>query len=334
MTGPRRPLLPWLSLLVVYVVWGSTYLAIRVVVQEMPPFAAAALRFLASGLVMLGIALVVDRKHPRPTRRQLADYALVGVLLLSFGNGLVMSAERAIPSGIAALIVATVPLWIVLLDGLRAGGQPWTPRAWVGALVGFAGVALVARPEGELTSGHWKGRCRPAGGRPLVDDRVSLRPVAAGEAAALHRLRRGDARGLGGALPSNRSSSGEDPGRLFSASETAWGALAYLGTFGSLVGFTAFAYCLNELPASTVGTYAYVNPVVAVALGAAILDEPLSPGLLLGGLLIVASVALTPCGRGSRRPRPERCSRRPSRRATLVHGQSAGTRPLRQRRVP
>jgi len=85
----------------------------------------------------------------------------------------------------------------------------------------------------------------------------------------------------------------EDPSRLLSASSTAWGALAYLGTFGSLLGFTAFAYCLNELPASTVGTYAYVNPVVAVALGAAILDEPLSPGLLLGGLLIVASVALT-----------------------------------------
>jgi drug/metabolite transporter (DMT)-like permease len=292
MTGPRRPLLPWLSLLVVYVVWGSTYLAIRIVVQEMPPFAAAALRFLASGLVMLGIALVLDRKHPRPTRRQLADYALVGVLLLSIGNGLVMSAERAIPSGIAALIVATVPLWIVLLDGLRAGGQPWTPRAWVGALVGFAGVALVARPEGELTSGHWKGvvALQAAAlswtiGSLYAQSRPVKLPLFT--ASAVEMLAGSVVLALESLLLR------EDPSRLFSASPSAWGALAYLGTFGSLVGFTAFAYCLNELPASTVGTYAYVNPVVAVALGALILDEPLSPGLLLGGLLIVASVALT-----------------------------------------
>jgi drug/metabolite transporter (DMT)-like permease len=292
MTGPRRSLLPWVSLLVVYVVWGSTYLAIRVVVQEMPPFAAAALRFFASGLVMLGVALVIDRKHPRPTRRQLADYALVGILLLSIGNGLVMSAERAIPSGIAALIVATVPLWIVLLDGLRPGGQPWTPRAWVGALVGFVGVALVARPEGELTSGHWKGvfALQAAAlswtiGSLYAQSRPVKLPLFTASAVEM----------LAGSMVLFLESLllREDPSRLFSASETAWGALAYLGTFGSLVGFTAFAYCLNELPASTVGTYAYVNPVVAVALGAAILDEPLSPGLLLGGLLIVASVALT-----------------------------------------
>ena len=109
MTAARRHLLPWISLLVVYVVWGSTYLAIRIVVREMPPLAAGALRFFTAGLVMAGVAAVVDRKHGRPTRRQLADYAFVGVLLLAVGNGCVMWAERTIPSGIAALIVATVP---------------------------------------------------------------------------------------------------------------------------------------------------------------------------------------------------------------------------------
>jgi drug/metabolite transporter (DMT)-like permease len=175
--APRRRLLPWLSLFVVWVVWGSTYLAMRIVVREMPPLPAAATRFLCAGAIMGLVALVVDRRHGWPTRRQWLDYALIGVLLLSVGNSLVMWAEQTVPSGIAALIVATVPLWILL--------------------------------------------------------------------------------------------------------------------FGSLVGFTAFAYCLNELPATTVGTYAYVNPMVAVVLGAVVLGESLTSGLLAGGLLIVLSVALT-----------------------------------------
>ena len=157
MTAPRRHLLPWISLLVVYVVWGSTYLAIRIVVREMPPLAAGALRFFTAGLVMAGVAAFADRKHGRPTRRQLADYAFVGVLLLAVGNGCVMWAERTIPSGIAALIVATVPLWIVLLDGLRPGGQPWTGRVWVGTLIGLIGVAFVARPQGGISPDHVAG---------------------------------------------------------------------------------------------------------------------------------------------------------------------------------
>jgi drug/metabolite transporter (DMT)-like permease len=292
MTATRRSWLPWFSLLVVYVVWGSTYLAIRVAVREMPPLLAASLRFFSAGLVMTAIALAADRRHPRPTPRQFADYALVGVLLLAIGNGFVMSAERTIPSGIAALIVATVPLWLVLLDGLRPGGQPWTPRAFVGAAIGLVGVALVARPEGELTPEHWKsvvGLQAAAISWTIgslyaqsLSKKLPLFTTSAIEMLA----------GSGALLVESRMFA-EDPSRLWSASSEAWAALAYLGIFGSLVGFTAFAYCLNELPATTVGTYAYVNPVVAVALGAVLLDEPLSPGLLVGGLLIVISVALT-----------------------------------------
>lgn len=292
MPASRRSLLPWLALIVVYVVWGSTYLAIRVVVREMPPFAAASLRFLASGLVMAGIAVMADRKKPRPTRAQLLDYAFIGVLLLTFGNGLVMSAERTIPSGIAALIVATVPLWIVVLDGLRAGGQPWTIRAFVGTAIGLLGVALVARPEGEIGAAHWLGvlGLQAAAvswtvGSLYAKSRPEKLPLFTASAVEM----------LAGSLGLFLGSLvlREDGSRLWGASDSAWGALLYLGVFGSLLAFTAFAYCLNELPATTVGTYAYVNPVVAVALGALILGEPLSPGLLVGGLLIVASVALT-----------------------------------------
>lgn len=302
-TSPaRRSWLPWLSLLIIYVVWGSTYLAIRVVVREMPPLLAAAVRFFSAGVVMAGAALIVDRHRPRPTRRQLLDYAFVGVLLLAIGNGLVMLAERSIPSGIAALIVATVPVWIVLLDGLRKGGQPWTLRVWLGTLVGLVGVALVARPEGELTREHWTGvlALQVAAiswtvGTLYTQSRPQKLPLFTASAV---QMLAGSAALLLEALVLR-----EDPARLFGASSTAWGALLYLLVFGSLVGFTAFAHCLNELPASTVGTYAYVNPVVAVALGALLLGEPVSPGLLLGGLLIVSSVIVTMSRGGSSYPR-------------------------------
>lgn len=292
MTAERRPLLPWIALLIVYVVWGSTYLAIRIVVREMPPLAAASLRFFSAGLVMAGIALFTDRRHDWPTKRLVRDYSIVGVLLLSIGNGLVMTAERTIPSGIAALIVATVPLWIVLLEGLRPGGKPWTARAWVGALIGLLGVALVARPEGALTAERLKGilGLQAAAiswtiGSLYVQSLPRKLPLFT--ASAIEML----AGSLGLLVESLLMR--EDPRQVFLASASAWGALVYLLVFGSLIGFTAFAYCLNELPASTVGTYAYVNPVVAVALGALLLGEPVSPGLLIGGLLIVASVALT-----------------------------------------
>ena len=292
MVRGRRHLLPWIALLIVYVVWGSTYLAIRIVVRDMPPLAAASLRFGVAGVVMGGVALVADRGRGWPTRRQWADYTLIGVLLLAGGNALVMWAEKTIPSGIAALIVATVPLWLVLLDGLRPGGQPWTRRVWLGTLVGLAGVALVARPEGGVPAGHWAG---------IVALQVASLSWTLGSLYAQAVPRRlplftaSSIEMLAGsaALCVESRLFGEDFRLLGSASRDSWLALAYLAAFGSLVGFTAFAYCLNELPASTVGTYAYVNPVVAVALGSLVLGEPLSAGLLAGALLILVAVLLS-----------------------------------------
>jgi drug/metabolite transporter (DMT)-like permease len=288
----RSRLLPWVALLAVWVVWGSTYLAIRIVVSEMPPLAAAGTRFLCAGALMGVVALAVDRRHGWPAPRQWRDYALIGVLLLSVGNSLVMWAEKTVPSGIAALIVATVPVWILLLDGLRRGGEPWTTRVWVGTAVGLAGVALVARPAGEVGAAHWLAivalqvACLSWTVGSLHAQRVPKRlPLAS--AAAVEML----AGGLV-ALAASRLL-GEDWSGMASASARAWGGVGYLVLFGSLVGFTSFAYCLNELPATTVGTYAYVNPVVAVVLGWLVLSEPLTAGLLTGGLLIVVSVALT-----------------------------------------
>lgn len=297
--APRRRLLPWIALAVVWVVCGSTYLAMRVVVREVEPLAGAGTRFAAAGAIMGLVALVVDRRHGRPTLRQVLDYSLIGVLLLSVGNVLVMWSEQTVPSGIAALIVATVPIWLLLLDGLRPGGQQWTARVWVGTVVGLAGVALVARPQGAVDRSHvlaivaLQAACLSWTIGSLYAQSVPSRlPLAS--AAAIEMLA-GAAVILAVSWPA-----GTDWGRLASASAATWAGIGYLVVFGSLVGFTAFAYCLNELPATTVGTYAYVNPIVAVVLGAALLGEPLTPGLLAGGLLIVLSVALTTL----RKPRP------------------------------
>jgi drug/metabolite transporter (DMT)-like permease len=303
MTTPNHRPWPWVSLLVVFVVWGSTYLAIAVVVKEQPPLAAASLRFFSAGLVMAIIAAFVDRKRSRPTARQLADYALIGVLLLSVGNAFVMWSEKRIPSGIAALIVATVPLWLTLFDGLRPGGQSWTVRAWAGAAIGLLGVGLVARPQGGVSAGHWTAivalqvaTLSWTGGSLYAQSLPKKLPLFTASAVEM----------LAGSLVLLVESRlfGEDLGAFAAASSRSWLALLYLAVFGSLIGFTAFAYCLNELPATTVGTYAYVNPVVAVALGHAFLGEPLSPGLLAGATLILLSVLLTTARRGAARPRP------------------------------
>jgi drug/metabolite transporter (DMT)-like permease len=242
---------------------------------------------------MAGLAAIVDRRHGWPTWRQVADYSLVGVLLLSVGNVLVMWAEKTIPSGTAALIVGTTPLWLTFLDGLRPGGHRWTPALWVGTLIGLGGVALVARPEGGIQAGHWGailalqiGTISWAVGSLYAQSVPARLPVFT--AAAIEMLA-GSAVLLFESLVLFR----DDWGAFRVASANTWLSLGYLAIFGSLIGFTAFAYALNELPATTVGTYAYVNPVVAVILGRVFLKEALTPGLLAGGVLILASVLLT-----------------------------------------
>jgi drug/metabolite transporter (DMT)-like permease len=236
-------------------------------------------------------------KGERPSPQQILHYAIIGILLLGVSNALVMWSETRIPSGIAALIVAAVPLWITLLDGLRPGGQPWTLRVWLGTGVGLVGVALVAHPEAPL-AGYWKGvvalevACLTwATGSvyaQMVPRRLPLLSAAAIEMVAAAAV-----------LTLESRIAGEDLGAFAHASPKAWGALLYLAVFGSILAFTAFAFALNELPATTVGTYAYVNPVVAVILGSVFLGEALSPFLILGAGLILLAVVLS-----TRRPSP------------------------------
>lgn len=295
MTRYRR-FLPWIALFTIYVVWGSTYMAIAVAVKDLPPFFAGFSRFLVAGVVMGLLALAFDPKDRRPRAADWRDYGLIGVLFLGFGNGMVMWSEQRLASGTAALLVATVPLWTTLLDGMRKGGTPWTGRGWLATGIGLLGVALVARPAG-VDGGQWLAVlalmfASLAWTTGALYTQSVRKPLPVFTASAIEMV-------VGSlALLLESRLAGEDLGRLATAPVQAWAALGYLVVFGSLIGFTAFAYCLSVLPAGVVSTYAYVNPVVAVTLGTLILGEPLSAGLLGGAGLILAAVLLT-----TRRPR-------------------------------
>ncbi|MFG2012915.1 EamA family transporter [Micromonospora sp. NPDC048868] len=305
-TAAAAPALLWTALLLVYVLWGSTYLGIKIVVESMPPLGSAAARFAAAGLVLaIVLRALRGRGALRVDRRQLASAALVGVLLLACGNGLVVLAESgpvgvAVPSGVAALLVATVPLLVVLLRTVTGD----RPRSWTlaGVTLGFVGLVLLVLPTGgtdavPLTGALtvvaaatcWSigsflsGRMRmPAD--PFV---ATVYEMFAGAAAlALLSVGRGELRGFDLGAVTTRS----------------WLALAYLMVAGSLVAFTAYVWLLHHAPISLASTYAYVNPVVAVALGALFAAEPVTARVVLGGAVIVAGVALVVSTERPRRP--------------------------------
>ncbi|MCX5145645.1 EamA family transporter [Streptomyces sp. NPDC048550] len=280
----------WTALALVYVLWGSTYLAIRVVVRTMPPFLSAGARFIAAGLLLLG--LVAWRYGPaalRATRAQVGSAVMVGLLLILGGNGLVVLAETEVPSGLAALLIAAVPMWLVVLRTATGDRPPL--RTLGGVLLGFAGLAVLTRPgiggavqlSGVLlvlvasvlwSLGSFSASKLSLPGNPFTGSAYQM--LAGGAGGIAVGLLRGEHRGL-------------DPAGFSTAS---WLALGHLVVFGSLVAFTAYAWLLQSAPLSLVATYAYVNPVVAVALGALILDEALTWPILVGGAVVVAAVCV------------------------------------------
>jgi drug/metabolite transporter (DMT)-like permease len=295
-TGPpAAPALIWLALLIVYVVWGSTYLGIRVAVETLPSLLSASARFAAAAIV-LGLILRLRRGRGAlaVTPRQLGGAALAGVLLLTGGNGLVVLAEsgppgEAVPSGIAALLIATVPLLVVMLRAMT-GDRPRLTTV-VGVIAGFAGLTVLVIPGGggavpivgALTvvagAASWSLGSFLSGRVTMPRDPfvATVYEMAAGSVAlALLGAVRGEPRMLDLAAVSARS----------------WLALAYLTVAGSLIAFTAYVWLLHHAPISLASTYAYVNPVVAVALGALLVAEPVTPQVLIGGAVIVAGVAL------------------------------------------
>jgi drug/metabolite transporter (DMT)-like permease len=283
-------LLAWGALVVVWLVWGSTYLAIRVGVRTLPPFTMAAIRYVLAGLILLPIGwrsgTPAQRVTDRPGSRQWVAMLLLGAMLPAAGNGVVSWAELRLPSGIAALLIATVPLWMVLADALVQRRTPGLAR-WLALGVGIAGVAVLSGggagglPAGPtaaalLAAMSWgtgsvlQGRL-PVPSRPLL--MAAMEMLCGGLVCALVALVRGELVFDVGAV------SGES-----------WWSLSYLILAGALLAMTCYVFVLGRLPASTVSSYAFVNPVVAVLLGAAILGERLTGRQALGAGIVVLSV--------------------------------------------
>ncbi len=275
----------------VYVIWGSTYLAIRVAIDTIPPFLMAATRFLVAGLVLVGWARY--RGAPLPTRAQWRTALVIGTLLLLGGNGGVVWAETRVTSGLTALVVGAEPLWAALLDWARPAGHRPTLGVGLGLLTGFAGVALLVAPAdlgGDAID--------PLGATVLI---VACITWAMGSIYSRHAdapkspLMATGANMLAGALGLAAAAAvGGEFARFDPAAVTlrSLGAWAYLVTFGAIGGFTAYMWLLQHTTLAKASTYAYVNPVVAVFLGWLILHEPVGPRTIVAAIVIVAGVVM------------------------------------------
>jgi drug/metabolite transporter (DMT)-like permease len=290
----------------VYVFWGSTYLGIGIAVEHIPPAVMCAARFLVAGIFMLAYCVLTGRRI-RFTARQLGYLAAVGILLLMGGNLTLSYAERIVPTGLSALLIAVTPLWFLVLDSLLLGDHHISRRGKVGLAIGIAGVVVLIWPElrhpnvlghrelwwslalqlgsfswalGSVLSKKWQTAATDPFGA------IAWQMVFAGIANLIFAL------------------------LVEKPSNVTWtfrgvAAILYLVVFGSWIGYTAFIWLLQHVPTSKVSTYAYVNPVVAVFLGWLVLHERIDRYILMGSAIIVASVVLVTSAKVSTRPAAE-----------------------------
>ncbi len=291
----------WLGLLTLYVVWGSTYLGIAIAVETIPPFLMAGIRFLTAGLILLAWSMAREgRTFVPPTRREWRDSAIVGALLIGGGMGLVAFGEQTVPSGITALLIAMMPVWVAVLGRVFLGER--LPRlAVVGIVVGFVGVAFLVGPS----AFGGQGALEPIG---LLAILISPIAWASGSLFASHRaelprrplVATGVQMLVGGALLLVVGVVTGEVGelRLGAISPGSFAALVYLTVVGSLVAYTTYGWMLRVAPLPFVSTYAYVNPVIAVILGFVIAGEVIEPRTIVAGGIIVAAVAMIITARG------------------------------------
>lgn len=282
---------------IVCIVWGTTYLAIRVAVETMTPMLLTGARFTAAGLILFIIARLRGERLPRD-RRVLRDVVVVGVLLVCVGNLAVVWAEQWLPSGIAALLVATAPFWAAILESMRKGGERIGLRGGAGMLIGFVGVALLVTPGGAGSAfdvrfilgalaiqvgcfcwqyGTMHSKARLGSVTPLMSS--GLQMLAGGLIVGAIGFAAGEA-------------------HRFRATPRTLGALLYLTLFGSVLAYTAFVYAVTALRTTTLSLYAYINPVVAVILGWAILHEPLTFTAGVAMVVILTGLAFSQSERG------------------------------------
>jgi len=292
----------WVALLIVWVVWGSTYLGMRVGDETIPPLVLAAVRFLIAGVIMFPVAYRNAASAARaagqagpsgrywPRRSEWLGCAVVGILLIG-ANAAVCVGETTVPSGLTALLIATVPLWLLGIDAVLNHARLGLATV-AGLAVGLAGVGLLSGlgggRDGVSASGVVIILCAAATwATGTVMARRVPTPASPALSSAMQLL-------IGGVFSLVLAAASGEFGsfRPSAVSDRSWLALAYLILFGSIVGFSAYVIAVRMLPTATVAPYAYVNPVIAVLLGTLILNEPVTPGMLAGGVLIVGAVVL------------------------------------------
>jgi drug/metabolite transporter (DMT)-like permease len=282
--GPRV----WLALATIYIVWGSTFMAVTIAVRDVPPLLAMGFRHVTAGAILLAWALPRgDRNGDRISWTQVRAGFIFGGALFLLGHGGLAWAQQTVPSGVAALLIGSIPLWMALLDRVFFGKR-LHPIATFGLVVGFIGLAFLFDPLGEgsfdrlgavvclLSALAWAGGSLYSRGAALPS-----RPLVSAGLAAL----------CGGALLLLAGAASGEFGDLDPTADSL-GAIAYLVVVGTLIGFVAYVWLLRNAPTSLVATYAYVNPVIAVALGALLLGEEITAQMLVAGAVILGSVAL------------------------------------------
>jgi drug/metabolite transporter (DMT)-like permease len=295
MTMSRERLLAWGAFATVCLVWGTTYLGIRIAIETIPTFLLTGMRFTVAGSVLLAICRLAGQPLPR-RRSDWLNLALIGFLLVGVGNVAVVWAEHTIPSGFAALLVATAPFWMAIIECFRPSGERLTRRKTIGMIVGFIGVAFLVAPDfspSTFNRGFALGVVVLQIGSicwNLGSVRSKYHPIAAPPlvSAAVQMLSGGIICGLIGLAI------GELP--LLRFTPRSFGALLYLTIAGSIIAYGAYVYALSKLRTSTLSLYAYVNPVVAVILGWLILDEPLGVRAMVAMAVILSGVALVQSG--------------------------------------
>lgn len=283
--------LAWLAFITVCVVWGTTYLAIRVALESVPVFLVAGLRWFSAGVILAGILVATGRKLPG--RALWGPLILLGFLMNVLGNGFVVWAEQFVASGLTAVVIATVPFWSVGIEALLPKGEKFSARAIAGLVIGFIGIVVLVWPD--LTLGG-------SGGRAFVGGVIGIQVACAAWAAGTSYTKRhrvGDDPFAASAvqmifsgimLLSMATAAGEWQQLVFTTRTFA--AMAYLTIAGSLVTYTAYIYAIKHLPLSTVSIYAYVNPLIAVALGTLLLGEPFSMRIVFAAGMVLVGTAI------------------------------------------
>lgn len=281
----------WIAWVAVCLIWGTTYLAIKVALDTIPPFLMGGLRYIASG-VILGVWLRL-RGHSLPARADWGRIALLGFFLLTIGNGGVVFGEQYVPSGLTAVLIATSPFWMVSVDALLPGGQKIHLRQAMGLAMGFAGIILLVWPD--LVAGGATGRGFAIG---VVSVQIACAGWAVGSAYTRRHVMPRDLVGsaaiqmlCGGVfMVAVGTMTGEWAHLSFNVHTSL--ALGYLTLFGGVIAFSAFSYALGHLELAIVSLYSYINPVIAVILGVLILGEPFEWRMLVAGAIIAVGMVI------------------------------------------